>query len=283
MKNKDYIQELLVHFENNENEPILISEEKILNEFQKNNENHSLAIKILSVFGGIMASIAFSVFIGITGIYEMDFVSFVLGFTLIGFGLVANKNIENILIDTLSISVFIIVYILIGIGFSSLGSSENTITTVILLTAFSSIIFVQNFMIAFISILVINGCFITLMITNDFADLIQIYVSILAFSLAELFLNEAKFIKMNTAMSLLFNPLKIGVLLSFLFTLILLAVKWFLELSTDYLWISSIPIIFIILYFLKHLTKTLKINDKTTKLKIYIFVLNAINWTRYLI
>ncbi len=63
MRNKDDIKELLEYFQNKEDKPLKFDEEAIITAYQKHDNHQSLAIKILSVFGGILASLAVLVFL----------------------------------------------------------------------------------------------------------------------------------------------------------------------------------------------------------------------------
>src|SRR5690606_41366096 len=59
-------------FQNTEDKPLQFDEEAIVSAYQKDNGNQSLSIKILSIFGGILASLAFLGFLFIAGLYNSD-------------------------------------------------------------------------------------------------------------------------------------------------------------------------------------------------------------------
>lgn len=70
MRNREEIKELLDYFRTQENKELKFDEEAIFTAYEKRDDHQSLAVKILSVFGGILASLAFLGFLFITGIYD---------------------------------------------------------------------------------------------------------------------------------------------------------------------------------------------------------------------
>jgi hypothetical protein len=108
MKNKNDIKELLDYFQNMEDNPLQFDEEAIVSAYQKDNGNQSLSIKILSVFGGILASLAFLGFLFIAGLYNSNVGLLVFGGIFIAGSIWINKEYDKIIIDTLSVSTFII-------------------------------------------------------------------------------------------------------------------------------------------------------------------------------
>jgi hypothetical protein len=271
MKNKENIKALLDYFLNTENQPLKFNEEAIVLDYQKGNENQSLAIKILSVFGGLLASLAFLGFLFIAGLYNSDVGLLLFGGIFIAGSIWINKEYDKIIIDTVSVSFFIIGFILIGFGCSQLQVNENIISIVFIIIALSSLSIVQNYILSFASVLIINGSILTLIISNNGYDVIHIYVCSIAPILTYLFLNEAKIITTNKALSKLYNPAKTGLILSFFTGLFFLGKKGILPVSPNYIWLSSIVIISIIIYLTSTLFKVINITETRHKISVYIF------------
>ncbi len=138
-----------------------------------------------------------------------------------------NKAYNKLIIDTFSISIYVIGFALLAFGLSEMKVDENIIAILISLIAFSSLIITQNFILSFISVLTISGSFIFLIISNNSYDLIHLYVAINTLILAYLFLNEAKIISSNKRLSQLYNPVRIGLVISLLFGLISIGKRHF--------------------------------------------------------
>ncbi|KMQ59477.1 permease [Chryseobacterium angstadtii] len=270
MRNKEEIKELLEYFRTTDNKELKFDEEAIFAAYEKNNDHQSLAIKILSILGGLLASLAFIGFLFLTGIYDSTAGLFILGSISIIGGILINTYYDKIILDTVSISSYIIGYILLTMGFVKLEMSENTISLIFIMIAGLTLILARTYIISFISVLVINGAFLTMIITSHNDDLAHLYTSVLAILLTFVFLKEAKIISLHNALSKLYNPVRIGLVISFLAGLILLGKSDLIDLSGEYLWISSVVIILTILYVLSRLFERLNISGTQQKAGIYI-------------
>jgi len=273
MRNKEDIKELLDYFQNTDENLLKFDEEAIVSAYQKNNDNQSLSIKILSVLGGVLASLAFLGFLFIVGLYNSDLGLLVFGGIFIAGAIWINKEYDRIIIDTVSVSSFIIGFILIGFGLGQLKVNEDIVSVIFIIIAFSSLSIVQNYILSFVSVLIINGSILTLIISNDTYNLIHFYVSVLALTIVYFFLKEAKIITINKTFSKLYNPIRIGLIFSLLSGLVFLGKIGILPVSTDYIWISSIIIISSIIYLISTLCNLLHITASRHKISIYIFTL----------
>ena len=284
MKNKEDIKEIMDYLQTAEEKTLEFDNEAITAAYQENNGTQSLAIKILSVFGGILASLAFWKFLDITGLYNTKVGLLVFGTICIAGAIWVNKKYDKIIIDTVSILSFIIGFLLLGSGLSSLFLFENInndiniIYVIFILIAFASMVIAQSYLLSFISILIINGSILTLIIYNKGYDLIHIYVSVLALTLAYFYLKEAKIITINKALSKLYSPIRIGLTFSFLAGLISVGLtplhkEGLIPMSPNYIWLSSVVIIAVIIYLLHTLFKVLNITKILLKSVIYIFAI----------
>ncbi|UKB80325.1 DUF4401 domain-containing protein [Chryseobacterium sp. MEBOG07] len=269
MRNKEEIKELLDYFRTIENKDFTYDEKAILTAYEKNETHQSLAIKILSIFGGILASFSFLGFLFLIGLYDSTTGILTLAIIAIAAGVFINKAYDKIIIDTISVSSYLIGFILLAVGLSKLEVSENAVSLISILIAAASLVMVRSYIIAFISVLIINGGILTLIASNKDFDMIHLYTSFLAIMLTAVFLKEAKIISKNTTFSKLYNPVRIGLVFSFLAGLIFLG-NDFIEVSRDYIWISSVVIILAIMYVLSQIFEVLDISQTTQKAGIYI-------------
>lgn len=270
MRNKDDIKELLEYFQNTEENLLNFDEEAIISDYQKNNDNQSLSIKILSVFGGILASLAFLGFLFIAGLYDSNMGLLIFGGIFIAGSIWLNKEYDRIVIDTISVSSFIIGFILLGFGCEQLEINENSISIIFIIVALVSLSIVQNYILSFVSVLIINASILTLIISNNTYNLIHLYVSVLALTMTYIFLKEAKLITTNKAFSKLYNPVRIGLIFSFISALVFLGKKGLLPVTPDYIWLSTIIIVSAIIYLLSYLFDVLNITKIQHKAGIYI-------------
>lgn len=276
MKNKDDIKELLDYFQNTEDIPLQFDEEAIISAYQKDNGNQSLSIKILSVLGGILSSLAFLGFFFIAELCNSDVGLLVFGGIFIAGSIWINKEYDKIIIDTVSVSSFFIGFALIGFGCVQLGIDENAISIIFAIIAFSSLCIVQNYILSFVSVIIINGSILTLLLLNKGYNFIPIYVSALALAMTYFFLKEAAIITSNKALSKLYNPVRTGLIFSFLSGLAFLGNKGILPVSPYYIWLSSVIIISVIVYLISILFDVLNITETRHQISIYIFTVLAL-------
>ncbi|WP_257669805.1 DUF4401 domain-containing protein [Parapedobacter tibetensis] len=270
MKRKENIKELLDYLQTTAEKELQFDEEAIVTAYQKNNDNQSLAIKILSIFGGLMASLAFLGFLFIAGLYDSDIGLLIFGTLCIAGAIWINKAYDKIIIDTLSVSSFIIGFILIGFGFSELEVNVNIVSIIFIIISLCSLIIVQNYILSFIAVLIINGSILAIILSNKSYDLIHICVAVLVLIITYFFLKEAKIITASKALFRLYNPIRIGLIISFLSGLVIFGKKGILPISPDYIWLSSVIIISAIMYLLSNLFGILNITNIQHKTGIYV-------------
>jgi uncharacterized membrane protein len=165
---------------------------------------------------------------------------------------------------------------LLGFAFANINVNTNIICVLFIIIAFLAIIIAPNYILSFISTLIISGCILGIILLNDSYDLIHIYIAAFVASVAYFFLNEAKIITTNKTLSKLYNPIRIGLAFSFLAGLAFVGKKGLLPISTDYIWISSIVTISAVIYLLHNLFEILNINKTLHKVGIYIFAVLAL-------
>ena len=69
-----------------------------------------------------------------------------------------NKEFDTILMDTASISAFLISFLLMAYGLLEMELDPNLVLIIFILLSLVCLIWVHNYVYAFISIIVINGC-----------------------------------------------------------------------------------------------------------------------------
>ncbi len=246
------------------------NEKAILNEYHIQEENKSsLAIKILSVFGGFLATFAFLGFLLVAGLYDSELGLSIFGIGFIIFAIWLNKEYDKLIIDTFSISTYVIGLALLAFGLIQLNIDKNIVVIFISIIAISSLIITQNYILSFISVLTISGSFLTLIISNDLYNLIHLYIAINILILSYLFLNESKIISSNIKLSKLYNPVRIGLVFSLLFGLVTIGKRHLIPISQNYIWLSSIVMSLVIIYLVYIISKLNEIESLKSKILIY--------------
>lgn len=263
-------KDLLDRVRSSEGSKFECNEKAILNEYQIQGENKSsLAIKILSIFGGFLATLAFLGFLLISGLDDSKIGLLIFGIGFITSAIWLNKKYDKLIIDTFSVSIYVIGFALLAFGLTEMKVDENIIAILIIVIAIFSLLITQNYILSFISILTISCSFLTLIISNDLYNLIHLYIAVNILILTYLFLNESRLISSSIKISKLYNPSRIGLIISLLFGLIAIGKKHLIPISQNHIWLSSIIMVLVIIYLVYTISKITKIGTIKSKILIY--------------
>ncbi|WP_422091188.1 DUF4401 domain-containing protein [Tenacibaculum ovolyticum] len=264
-------KEILDEIHLSEGENFQYNEEAILKDFKIQEDNKSsLAIKILSIFGGFLATIAFIGFLLIAGLYNSEIGLVLFGFIFITSAILLNKIYDKLIIDTFSVSSYVIGNILLVFALTEMNFDENIISGLISLIAIFSLFITQNYILSFIAILTVNCCFLYLLTFHHAYDFIHLYIGLSVLILAYLFLNEAKLISSNVKISKLYAPFRIGLIISLLIGLVAFSRENLFLISPNNIWLSSITLIIVNIYLVYIILKIIEVKNLTNKLFIYI-------------
>ncbi len=224
--------------------------------------NPKLAITVLTILGGILSSILFTAFILIMGVYQSGGALFFLGVAFIATSIWLNTEIRSLLINTFSISAYIIGYILIAVGLMEMGNFDNGIAFSFIIISLISLSLTQNQLISTVSILMGIGAILSLVIINDLFPIWHLFSVALAIWVYYHYSQEAKIISKGGRYAKLYNPLRTGITLSFLLTLDLSGEEWSLKYAADYDWSSSPVIIVLVLLVAYKVMQLIEIQSK---------------------
>ncbi len=273
MKNSENIKSLIDSIQNIEGQELTFNEEAIKNEYENQNDEQSLAIKILSIFGGLLSCITFLGFLFIAGLYNSKEGLLVTGIIFVVGAVGLNKISDRIIIDTISVSSYVIGFTLIWMSLERMNFDESTIQIIFVFVGIATLILVQNYILSFVATLATNLSFLALLLEGNQYDLIHVYTFAMVFFLSFLMLNEGKIITTSKKLCRLYNPLRIGLIFSLLIGLIFLGKKGMLRITPEYIWLSSISIILFIVYVIIELINILQVKDIQSKIGIYIFTI----------
>ena len=255
-----------------ESETFECNETAILNTYETQDENKSsIAIKILSVFGGLLATLALLGFLLLAGLYDSEAGLLVLGITFIGFAIFINATYNKVITGTFSVSTYVLGYALLLFGLKEMQVDDNIIVVIPIVIAIVSLALMQNYILVFIATFIISASFLTLIIINDLYAIIHLYIGVYTLLLAFIFFNEALLISTSKKMASLYAPMRIGVIFSLLSGLIAIGKVGLIPISQYYFWVSSLIIGGVIMYLIYTILKVSKIETLKPKLLIYSF------------
>ena len=270
MRNKENIQELLQYLQSKNQANLTFDEDAIVKDYEKKEDNQSLAIKILSVLGGLLASIAFIAFLFVSNLFDSKTAMLIFGGICIAGALFLNRISDKIITDTLSVSSYLIGFVLVGISLADQSQSKSVICIIFLVISVLALFIVNNYMMSFVSILIINGSILALITLNEWHFVIDIFTAVIAIVLTFLFLTEAKIIILKNRISRLYEPLRSSLVFTFLGLLIYISKFGVVENSPVFKISTSVVILFAILYIVSILFSILKITNIKHKIMIAI-------------
>ena len=231
----------------------------------------NLAVKILSVIGGFLGSLFFLGFLLVLGLYDTPVVALVMGVILICVAIGIDRNETSVLLDTISLSNFLIGGFLIGFGLVDLtGEDENLLILVAMIIASISFFFAKGFMLRMICVLIFNGSWLALILENRINSAFHFQIIFLLAGFVYLSFFEAKLISKNAFCNSIYKPLHAGFLVSLSFALFLLANSWKMEVYFFNDWISSVTIFLANLFVVFKILEGIKLSDEKNKIWIYV-------------
>lgn len=250
---------------------VVIDEKAMEKSIVEHEENQAgLAIKVLTIFGGFLATISFIAFCIVAGLYDSGGGLLVFGIVFIVVAILLDRFYDRLIIDTFSVTMYASGLALAGWGIGALDLDLDLIPLLYILVGTIIILVTRGFILSFLSVLAVSGSIITLMLSNNHYDLIHLYNTICTMLVTCLFLNEAKAISMNNRFSELYGPFRIGLIFSLLFGLIVLGKKGFIPVSENLVWLSSVVMFAVVLYLVTKILNILSIGDVRTKAMILI-------------
>jgi MFS family permease len=250
---------------------LAIDEEKILSQYQdtKNNGKSGIAIKALSVFGGIAASLFFLAFLFVAGLYESETGMLAFGLICLITAVAVNSRFDNLIVDTASVSFYLVGLFLLGIGLGSMHVNEQQICLVFIAVALLTLVIIQNYIFSFISLLIINGSLLAMILFGRSNNLIHLLLVAQVVAIVYLFLHESTFLSAGVKIAKLYQPVRTGMAISFLGGLVLIGKRGLIATDSYYALVTSISMILALLYVAFSLLSVLKVARQNDKALVY--------------
>ncbi|HFS67306.1 MAG TPA: DUF4401 domain-containing protein [Flavobacteriia bacterium] len=247
---------------------ISFDESKINSIYAKKDLNESnFTIKLLSIIGGFFSSFALVIFIAISGIWTSGNLMLFFGLLSILFAVLISIKTTNILLDTFSISTYIIGIMMLVFGMQNLKIPVNNTIYTILIIGIITLLLNPDFVFSFIASLIIQGSILFFIFYNKIEGTLAYYIVINTILLVLLFFKEAYFLQ-HKKLNKLYYPFKMAIIVAYIFGLSLLTFKNFVLMD----WLNWLVLTFGIgILFLITVYKIVKTTSITNK-KILIFI-----------
>lgn len=234
MKNQPEINETLELLRSREGAALTMDEPAIIHEYEYANANRSgIAIKVLTVIGGLLVTCAFIGFLFVAGLYNSGFGLLLTGFIFVAGALILKKLYDILILDTLAVSFYVCGCLLILLGTGEYHLSQIPVCALFMIIALISLVFIQNYMMAFVATCIFHAAaFVMLQSSYPSTSYGHLYLSLMIWFFTFWLLEEARIIRWNNKLSRLYNPVRMGTLAAILVAAYLSGNGWFLRFYT---------------------------------------------------
>lgn len=263
MKKQPDITATLDLFRAREGNSFQMDEAAVLADYEKANANRSgIAIKVLTVIGGFLATCAFMGFLFVGGLFESEMALCVTGFFFIAGALILKRVKDLLILDTFAVSFYVCGCVLLVIGANELHMNEITVSLLFMGIALFSLWFVQSYMMAFTATILFHTACVALLETYRYDSFVHIYISLLIWFFTLMILQEARIIRSSKLMNRLYNPVRMATLFALLTILYLSGSGWFFRIAS-FRWFTTFSAAAAILLLLPRILQKLEVKNIT--------------------
>jgi hypothetical protein len=229
----------------------------------------NLPVKLLTIFGGIVASGFFLGFLMLAGLYDSH-----VGMLLVGLLFVVGSVIvvwlkSDTMMETFCVSCNIIGYLLFGVGFSELFDSELWLCLSLAALATGVLVVTANTILNLLAVLVLNGSLAGIIFLYKAFNLMHGYIGLAAALLTYMSLREAELISRGNWLNRVYRPVRIGLILTLVAALVLLVHQQMLSSGITHYWLSGIFLIAALLYVVSKVIRQAAVTDQKLELLLY--------------
>lgn len=199
---------LLQEAEEKEQGTLVVNEPSLQAALQQEEASQSLPIKILTVTGGILASLAFAGFLFITGIYDSRGV--LLFFSLLSLAgvLWLDRARDKVVFDTFTVALFVLGLVFLTTGLADSFLRENGLILMVGLLSLVFFIMAHRPVLIFTAALLLHFSVLGLIFLNEQGYVLPLYLAGLCLLLTYVFLYEGRLITRSRLLLRWYRPLR---------------------------------------------------------------------------
>jgi hypothetical protein len=229
----------------------------------------NLPIKLLTILGGFLATGFFLGFLMTAGLFDSRTAMLITSVVFLAGSEVLNRLRNDLLLESMSVSLNIIGYYLFAFGFTEIIQGDTALALAFASIAVVFILVSGSTVLLFFATLVFWGSLISLPLIHEVPELLYIHVGAMAAILTYLSLNEAKLISQHPRLNKLYAPLRIGLVFAFIGLLILLGHYNLPQEKFEHLWLASLLLIVALLFVLRRIMQDTGVTAIKTQLIVY--------------
>jgi uncharacterized membrane protein len=241
----------------------------------------NLTIKVLSVLGGVLAGAFLTGSLFIAGIGNIPSAMIITGLIFTSCSIFASKYISNLTLDTLSITLYFVGVLMIGVGFEDVFRSNELLPFILIAVAIATLFFSENFMLVFFGTLLFHGALIYYFEDRRSQLLLQLPIILCCFTLLWLTFVEARIITYSKKANTIYKPLQAGFFVAFAAELLFIG-EYGASYFTKYAYLFlSVAIGIAILLLLYRVMQSIQYISVRSRLIVYVLALAVIIPTIY--
>ncbi|MFA6885058.1 MAG: DUF4401 domain-containing protein [Paludibacteraceae bacterium] len=215
MGNDDTIKTAMGYFKEIESHPLNMDEEAIFSECRKEEQNISLSIKIVTVFGSLLASVIFSLLLYWLS-DDSNPARILCGIFFLCCTIFFSRMSDKLFLNVIVISSYLTGFFIMSLALSESIQSDAVVCIVLIFFAFVILCVIQNPIVAFLSILIIAFNLEKLTICAHSIELFSLFMISLSLLLMLVYRNEAKILSWRHHISRVYLPIRSGLTFSFI-------------------------------------------------------------------
>ncbi|NGM61889.1 DUF4401 domain-containing protein [Sphingobacterium sp. SGG-5] len=284
MINKDNIHQLTIDLKESSERELTFDHNAILDEIRNDTQDQqTLAIKILSIAGGILGALAFAGFLFAAELYESAVALTTVGIVMTIAAIVLGRWGAKVIWDTFSASFYLMGYTCVIFASDRLDWSTNLTLTLFIVIEIATLYLSRSYLLNFLSVLLLTGNVVAMLIHNNLQDLYYPLVALLSIKLTLIMGYEIKILTTGVILPIrTYHALRSGLLFSLLFLLIIGNNNIYnFELHDTFSWVASTVFLLLIALTTFKIAPLLRINKSLYRILISIVAMLLLLPTYY--
>ncbi|MCJ8165504.1 DUF4401 domain-containing protein [Pontibacter sp. E15-1] len=203
----------------------------------------NLPVKLLTILGGLLASLFLLGFLFSTGLYESHAAMLAVGLVFLAGSVWVARTAHNTMAETACVSFHLIGYLLFSLGFSGLVQNELALYGALALLAVLALFLATNSVLLFLAVLMLFGSLAAMLLYFRAFDFIHAYTGVTASLLTYLSLQEARLISKGAWFNRAYRPVRMGLVIALLAALAVLVHPALLSVQVAHYWVSGVLLI----------------------------------------
>ena len=258
---------------------LTIDQKKLEERYNHDRNQQSMTIKVLSILGGVLATLAFVVFLYLARLDRSEVAMYILSLIFFLTSLWINKKFDKVILDSISVCLFLLGYGLFSMGFYASGGSAFQTHSIFILFGIITLFLSKSYILSFLSVLIIFGSSIAVLFDLEIFDLIHaIYICIVLLFIYYTF-KEGRLMKSSLLSGKQYMSIRTGLVFSYMICLYFISSPRISEGNWHFNWISSGFNIIIVNWLIHCLLKRFQCDELGKRIFIFLIVTVCLGFT----